>query len=86
MRKSTLSNRKLWSVVQQMSKIEADGNTRTSLFQGAQCQLRSPEFPNFLLLHCHMPPSDLTLNHSLKAIKTDRESQRITRTVLFLNV
>lgn len=56
MSKSMLSNRQLGSVVQQVNKIEADGNalTLTCLFQGAQCQLRSPELPtiNFLL-----PPS-----------------------------
>lgn len=90
MSKSMLSNRQLWSVVQQVNKIEADGDTLTltCLFQGVQWQLRAPELPNinFLLLHCHMPPSDLTLNHSCKAIKTNWELQSITRTVLFLNV
>lgn len=82
------SNRQLWSVVQQVNKIEADGSTLTRLFQGSQCQLRSPELPgiNFLLLHCHMPPSDLTLNHSLEAVKNDRELQHVTRRLLFLNV
>lgn len=90
MSKSMLSNRQLWSVVQQVNKTEADGNTLTPtcLFQGTQCQLCSPELPsiNFLLPHCHMPPSDLTLNYALKAIKNDRELQHITRRVLFLNV
>lgn len=79
MSKSMLSNRQLWSVVQQVNKTEADGNTLTltCLFQGAQCQLRSPELPNinFLLLHCHMPPSDLTPNHSSKALNTESYSE-----------
>lgn len=34
---------------------------------------------NFLLLHYHMPPSDLTLNHSLKAVRSDWKSQLIMR-------
>lgn len=89
MSKSMLSNRQLWSVVQQEDKIEADGNTLTvtCLFQGSQCQLHSPKLPtiNSLLLHCHMPPSDLMLNHSCRTINSEWQLQHFTR-VLFENV